>query len=302
MKYPFKAFTINAAIAVFMALPSCKKQDVSTTSTDATIQAAALNLQAIAIAASSTSAGDSLYAVNTCPVRGHRDSISFGLLPSEIALYLSTNYAGYTFHKAFSILDQNGVLQGYGLIIQFNGNPIGLKFDLNGNFIQIFEQREGHDLLGHNWHEGGCFEDRDGKQRDTIAFSSLPANVINYFTIKCPSDTLLRASMTRTGGYVLLSRNSYLFVTTFLTNRAFLNRMQLPSHEGRGTPIDQNALPVNVLTYLSATFPGYVFNKAFLINLNGSIQGYCVVIDANNTKYAIQFDSVGNYVKTKVIL
>ncbi len=310
MKYPFKAFTVNVAVALILALPSCKKQDLSATvntASSAAIQAAALQLQAIAVAASTSTTNststtsDSIYVLNTCPAHGYRNSVAFSSLAASITNYLSTNYSGYTFLKAFSIFDASGVLQGYGVIIQFNGNPIGLKFDSNGNFLQILEQREGHDLLGNGWHDGGCFQDRDGRQRDTLAFSALPASILTYFSTNYPTDTLIRAAKTRSGGYVILSKDNGLFATTFDANGNFVNRMQLPAHDGRGNPIDQSALPSNVLSYLTATYPGYVFNKAFSITINGVIQGYCVVIDANNTKYAIQFDASGNYVRTKVI-
>ena len=41
---------------------------------------------------------------------------------------------------------QSGNITGYVVIIQFDGNPVGLKFDASGNFILVLEQREGRDL------------------------------------------------------------------------------------------------------------------------------------------------------------
>ena len=301
MKYPFKALTVNITIALVMALPACKKQDLSATSTNSAIQAAVAQVQAVAVAASTGTSSDSIYVINTCPAHGHRDSVAFSSLPASISNYLTTNYSGYTFLKAFSSLDASGALQGYGVIIQFNGNPIGLKFDASGTFLQILEQREGHDLLGHGWHDGGRFEDRDGRERDTIALGSLPSSVLTYFSNHYSTDTLVRASKTRSGGYIVLSKNNGLFATTFDANGTFVNRMQLPAHNGRGNSIAQSSLPANVLSYLSTTYPGYVFNKAFSITMGGVIQGYCVVIDANNTKYGIQFDAAGNFISTRVI-
>lgn len=301
MRNPFKALTVNVAIAIVIALPSCKKQDVSTTATQAAIQGAVSQTQAIAVAASTATPGDSIYVINTCSQNGHRDSVGFGSLPASIATYLASNYSGYTFVKAFSFTDVNGIRQGYDVIIQFNSNPVGLKFDASGNFVQILEQREGHDLLGHGYHDGGRFEDRDGRQRDTITLTALPTAILSYFSTNYPGDTLVRASKTNAGGYVVLSKNNGLFATLFTASGVYVNRIQLPAHDGRGNSIDQSALPASVLTYLTSTYPGYVFDKAFSITINNVIQGYCVVIDANNTKYALQFDAFGNYVRTRVI-
>jgi len=41
--------------------------------------------------------------------------------------------------------------------------------------------------------------------------------------------------------------------------------------------------------------------KAFSESVNGALKGFVVVIDANNTKYAIAFDAAGNFVASKAI-
>jgi hypothetical protein len=302
MKCQLKPLVINVAITLLVALASCKKESsLTTTSTETAIQAAVAQTQAVAVSPSTTTAGDSVYAINTCSPRGHRDTIAFSSLPSAAATYLSTNYSGYTAVKAFSVKDQSGTLTGYVAVIQFNGNPVAIKFDSAGAFVQVLELREGQDLLGHGFHEGGCFQNRDGRQRDTIALSALPAAITSYLTANYASDTLVRASKTRDSGYVVISKNNGLFATVFSASGTFVTRVQLPAHSGKAISVDQNALPANVLSYLSSTYPGYVFDKAFSITVNGVLQGYCVVIDANNTKYGIQFDGAGNFVRVKTI-
>ena len=301
MKYPFKPITINFAIVFIMAFSSCQKEVALSITDAAAIQAAVIQTQAIAVIASTTTSGDSVYVVNTCARNEKRDTITFGNLPASVTGYLSTNYAGYTFQKAFAIKESTSTLQGYVVIIQYNGNPVGLKFDANGNFVQVLEQREGHDLIGGGWHKGGCFDNRDRKLRDTIALSSLPVSIITYFSSNYGSDTLVRASVTRNGSYVVLSKNNGLFATVFNASGNFVIRTELPAPRGKANSIEQNALPASALSYLSATYPNYVFNKAFSITTNGAVLGYCVVIEANNTKYAIQFDAAGNFVKSKTI-
>ena len=302
MKYRFKPLIINVAVAAVMGLASCQKEVTSLSATDnAAIQAAVAQTQAIAVSISSATAGDSVYVINTCSAHSKRDSAAFSSLPTSITDYLNTNYSGYTFQKAFTIKDASSTLQGYVVIIQFNGNPVGLKFDANGAFVQVLEQREGRDLLGSGHHDGGCFQNRDGKQRDTVALSALPASITSYFATNYAGDTLIRASKTRDSGYIVLSKNNGLFATLFNSAGTFVSRVTLPAQKGKTNSIDQNALPSSALAYLSTTYPNYVFNKAFSIIVNTVVQGYCVVIEANNTKYAVQFDAAGNFVKVKPI-
>ncbi len=301
MKYRFKPLIINVAVAAVMGMASCQKEVTVSATDTAAIQTAVAQTQAIAVSISATTAGDSVYVINTCSAHSRRDSVAFGSLPSSITDYLNTNYSGYTFQKAFTIKDASSTLQGYVVIIQFNGNPVGLKFDTGGKFVQVLEQREGRDLLGSGHHEGGCFQNRDGKQRDTVALSSLPSFITTYFASNYPQDTLVRAAKTRDSGYILLSKNNGLFATIFNASGSFVSRIELPAQKGKANSIDQSALPANALSYLSATYPNYVFNKAFSITENGVVQGYCVIIEANNTKYGVQFDAAGNFVKVKTI-
>lgn len=301
MNYSFKPLVINIALAAIVGLGSCKKETSLNAGTAAAIQAAVLQTQAVAVAASPTTPGDSIYVINTCGAHGHRDTLDFGSLPTAVTSYLTSNYAGYTAVKAFTIKDQSGALTGYVAIIQYNNNPVGIKFDANGNFLQVLEQREGRDLLGHGWHEGGCFQHRDGQQKDTVDLKSVPVGILNYLGTNYAQDTLIKAYKTNNGSYVVLSKNSNLFATLFDAAGNFVNRVQLPAHEGHGNPVDQSALPANALSYLSTTFPGFVFEKAFVITEDATIAGYCVMIDANNTRYGVEFDASGNFVRTKTL-
>ena len=299
--YLLKTLTINVAITALMALASCKKDNSLTSTTSAGIQAAVVQTRAIAVSASTATPGDSVYAINTCGPHDHVDTIAFSNLPATVTSWLTTSYAGYTAVKAFSTSSESGILNGYVTVIQFNGNPVAIKFDAGGRFVQV-ELREGHDLLGHGYHEGGCFQNRDGRQRDTIALSTLPASITSYFSSAYSQDTLIKASKTREGNYVVLSENNNLFATVFDSSGTFISRVQLPAREGYVSQLNQNELSSGVLSYLSSTYPGYVFNKAFSITINGVLQGYCIVIDANNTKYGVQFDAGGNFVRVKSII
>jgi hypothetical protein len=255
----------------------------------------------IAVEASSrsSSSGDSIYIL--CG-SGTRTSISESELSASISAYLTTNYAGYTFKKAFAKKDNTGTVTGYVVVIFYNDKPVGIQFDASGNFVRVLEQRERGDLNGPGFHDGGRFRHRDGRCRDTIALNLVPVSILTYMLTNYPTDTLVRASVNvHDSNYVIISQNNGLYASVFTSTGVFIKRVALPTPAGHCQPIAQSALPLTVQAYLTATYPNYVFEKAFAGYRNGTIQGYVVVINANNTKYAVKFDATGNFVAVRVI-
>jgi hypothetical protein len=232
-----------------------------------------------------------------------KDSVTFASLPTAIGTYLTANYAGYTFQKAFKISTSAGAVDSYVVVINFNGKPVGLKFDASGNFVQVFEQREGHDIDGDKgWHAGGCFGDRDGGHHDTLAISALPTTIKTYLATNYPTDTLLHAAVNFDATYVVISANKGLFATSFTSGGTFIARVQLMPRPERHVSIAQADLPSTVSTYLTTTFPAYVFNKAFVEKSSaGVIQGYVVLITVNSTREIVLFDASGTFVKSVVL-
>ena len=257
---------------------------------------------AIAVLSSaSTAASDSVYIVQRCARDSKRDSIAEASLPSAISTYLSSDYAGYTFYKAFAIEDRTGATTGYVAIIYYNDKPVGLEFDSTGNFVRVLEQRDKGDLEGPGWLHGGHFHDRDGLQKDTVALASLPAAIQTYLAQNYAGDTLVKTFVSHDSTYVVLSKDNGVFANLFSSTGNFIERVQLPSRPGAFQPVDAAALPGAITTYLNTTYPNYVFKKAFAVTANGTVAGYVVLIDANSTKYAVAFDAAGNYLRTKII-
>lgn len=287
------------SISIFSA---CNKtQQVSPTGSNGTAQvisAAFLNSQALAVATSGT---DTIYIVNTCHPGSKADTLASTALPDSTTAYLTANYGGYTFKKAFKILNSTSVLQGYVVVILYNGNPVGLKFDATGGFVAVLEQREGQDLKGQGWHDGGRFGDRDGHHKDTIAITAIPTAIISYFTSNYPKDTLVHALINRDSSYDVISKDTGVYVTQFTNAGIFVKRVQVFPHVKTITTITQAQLLATVSTYLTTTYPAYVFDAAYQININGVLKGFAVVIDANSTKYLVRFDSSGLFVKAYAI-
>jgi hypothetical protein len=261
----------------------------------------------IAVAASETAAttgtsADSVYVIQFCTRGSQRVSIAEGNLPAAVTTYLITNYTSYTFNKAFAINNSSGTTTAYVAIIYYNDKPVAVLFDSSGNFIKVLEQREKSDLDDHGWHEGGRFCDRDGLQKDTVAISALPSSILNYISVNYPQDTLVKAFKNNyDSSYVVISKNNGLFATIFDSNENFIKRVTLPAPAGSCVNIAQSALPANVLSYLDTTYPNYVFDKAFAAYKDSVLQGYVVILNANNTKYAVRFDVSGNFVLAKTI-
>jgi uncharacterized protein (DUF1330 family) len=270
-----------------------------TTATSSTI-AVAVNASTSAGTAGSTTT-DSVYVIHNCERGNHRDSIAAAALSVAIQTYLTTNYAGNIFIKAFAVKDTTGSVKGYVVIVKFNDKPVALQFTADGTFVKVLEQREKGDLDGDGWHRGGRFDTRDGLHRDTIPLTQLPSAITTYFANNYPSDTLTRAFETKEGRILVLSKNNGGSATIFTSAGVFLKRVVLPTPDGSLNNVTQASLPAAILTYLTTTYPNYVFDKADNVIFKGVLKGYLVIINANNTRYGIIFDAVGSFVAVKAI-
>lgn len=288
-------YAFSAAALIF----SCKKNDLATPASSVSSG----NTIAVARTASGTSstASDSVYLMQPCEDGGRRENVAQSALPASVTTYISTNYSGASFSKAFVLKSRTSVTTGYVVVIYYNNKPVGLQFDADGNFLKVLEQREKGDLEGPGYHDGGNYDDRNGEQKDTIALTSLPSLITSYFSTNYSSDTLIKAFRNKDNSIIVLSKNNGVYATVFTASGSFVKREQLPSDDGEAQSINLAALPSVAANYLSQTYPNYVFKKAFSFSQNGTIKGYVVFIDANNTKYAVKFDASGNFVKAKVI-
>ena len=115
------------------------------------------------------------------------------------------------------------------------------------------------------------------------------------------ADTLVHAFVNKDQSMVVISKNVTYFATAFSAANSFIKRTDLPASPAKGRSIEASALPAVSTTYLSTTYPNYVFKKAFELKTNSAIKGYLVLIDANLTKYAIHFDASGQFVKAVTI-
>lgn len=272
-----------------LAMASCTKNMSSSTSNSTSGVSST-----IAVAADSAGGTDSIYVIQHCAPGYFRDSITASALPSAITSYLDTAYSGYSFLKGYIIKDSAGTVGGYVVIISYNGKPVALLFNADGALIRILEQREAGDINGDGWHHGGRFHNRDGQHRDTVALSTLPSTITSYLSDNYPQGTLLKAFRNSDSGYVVISKDSgVLYATVFSSGGTFIKRVIIAAPDGQVAAIDQATLPSSILFYLTATYPNYVFEKEFSLTTSGSIRAYLVVIDANNTKYGLVFDSSG---------
>jgi hypothetical protein len=287
-----------------LTLSACKKDNVL--SLDDELQFA--KLEAITISSTSAISGsgnasDSLYAMDACKKGNKKTRVEQSSLSAAITTYLSANYPGNTFLKAYQIANQTtSVLESFVVVVQFNEKPVAIKFDASGVFVKVLEIREGRNMKGKGgWHAGGLFDNRDGKHRDTLAISAIPAAIKAYMLSTYPADTLVHAFVNKDQSIILISRNIEFFATSFTTANVFIKRIQLPAGPAKVRTIEASALPSKTTAYLSTTYPNYVFKKAFELKVNGALKGYLVLIDANLTKYAIHFDASGQFVKAVTI-
>jgi hypothetical protein len=280
-------------LGTVLGLASCKKDVADSTNSVSSATVSSTGAIAISLASGTT---DSVYMVGCYGKHDKIDTVAFSVLPTAIGTYLTANYSGYTFKKAYSV-DSAKTVVNYIVVIKYNSALVGLKFATVGTFVSTLEQREGMDLKGPGWHAGGPFDNRDGKHRDTIAISALPGAVSSYFSATYPTDTLLHASITPDNVYILISKNGVLYSTAVTAGGKLVKRIQIEKHDLKHAVVAEASLPAAVTTYLTTTYPGYVFDKAFSETADGTLQGYVVFLTSNSTKYAIIFNASGTFVK-----
>jgi hypothetical protein len=292
-------FPVIVAAAVLSVFSSCTKEPAKTiTATTKTVTTLSASTSiAVAVTSGSTSK-DTIFMVNCFPSHSKKDSVTFSTLPSAIGTYLTANYSGYTFKAAFKIVDSVGTTTDYIVVIQYDGAPVGLKFTTAGIFEKVLEQQDGNQMRGQPWQPGEPFGDRKAPVMDTIALSAIPSAVLSYFESAYPDDTLLHASIAPDTTYILISKDKGMYATDISKTGKLISRMEILAPGPAPMPIPQDKLPSAISTYLTSTYPGYVFNGAFILNGKGVITGYDVLITENSTNYDVQFDSSGNFVKS----
>ncbi|MBD3748386.1 MAG: PepSY-like domain-containing protein [Sphingobacteriales bacterium] len=307
MKAIFNVKPSLILIAFFaIGFTACKKNDgvspfSSTNNTTGAVAIVSVNDLA---GNHNTTSTDSVYAMDACDSNHRRNPILESALPTNITSYLKTNYVGYTFIKAFSnTLVSTNTLDGFVVAIMFNGKPVALKFDASGNFLKVLELRKGKDLDHKGDHQDGDEQHhKEDEHADSISLNSLPDNILQYFKVNYPQDTLKKAFTTEDSAIVVISKNLAFFSNTFKSDGTFIKRERLGDHSGgEDEDILQSNLPTSILNYLSVTYPNYIFEKAFIDKEDGKTKGYLVIIDANLTKYAVLFDGNGNFKEAKVI-
>ena len=305
-KINYPSLAILAALFLFA---SCQKDSALKTAAKTTTTAATSSATSIALAslaATATSSSDSVYMVNCKTPHSKKDTVAFSALPATIGTYLTANYAGYTFKVAYQITDSLKVAVNYIVVIKYNNAYVGLKFTTAGVFVSVLEQMAGMDLRsggpgGPGFHPGGPFNGRDGMQKDTVALSALPTAITAFFTTTYPTDTLLHAFTTPDTTYVLISKDTVLYATNISATGKLIKRDQVEPRGGMHTPVAQSALLASITTYLTATYPGYVFVNAFADSNKSGVFGYDVFITVNSTNYIVNFSSAGTFVKAMVI-
>ena len=302
---------VTAAALIIIGATSCQKDlsganNANTTGTSAITTSTSSTITVAVNGGTTTTGGtttDSVVVIHNCEKGQHRDSVAASALPAATQTYLTTNYAGYTFIKAFAVKDTTGGVKGYVVIVNYNSKPVAMLFTADGTFVKVLEQREKGDLDGDGWHRGGRFDNRDGQHRDTVALTTLSSSITSYFSANFASDTLTKAFTNKDGSILVISKNNGAFATLFTSTGVFVKRIALPLAElkVKFADVAQASLPSNVQSYLSTTFPNYVFDKADSVTLNGVLKGYVVLINSNNTRYCVAFDASGNFVALKAI-
>jgi hypothetical protein len=294
-----------AILASLVVLSSCKKDFSGNPSTPNSMSMSG-NIPAfmplgVALNGFGNYPADSIYVIYPCERDLVRDAIPASALPISIQDYQTDNYAAFNQQDAYTISDTEGNLKAYISIIRFNNKPVALEFSMDGSFKKVLEQREWADLDNDGWHTGGLFEDRDGTYSDNIEPYTLPDEIKNYLSVNFPEDSLLKAFRTKEDAYLVITKNNGGYAHVFNGNLEPQKYLALCGSNCQLEDIEKSNLSSTIQNRLSNTFPNYVFNKSDLMTVNNSNLGTLVLINANNTRYAVTFNNNGDMISKKAI-
>lgn len=295
-------FVIIAALAT---MSSCKK-DVSSVPYSTTVEKSSTSVSAsspiaVALNGFANASSDSVYVLYTPDGELVRDEVPASILPAAAQQYQSENYEQNEQVGAYTISDKDGNLQSYISIIRYNQRPVALEFSFVGTFKKVLEQREWADLDNDGWHIGGLFEDRDGNNRDYVNLNALPDEIKNYMTNNYPDDILLRAFQTKEEAIVVVSKNNGGYVNVFNKNLDHQKHLAICDNNCRLTDTEKSTFSAGMLNTLSNHFPNYIFECADNMQVNGVSQGNLIILNANNTRYAVTLDMNGKLLSNKVV-
>lgn len=127
----------------------------------------------------------------------------------------------------------------------------------------------------------------------TTIIDYLKANYAGYVIVQ--ADAKVDAAGTILGYETLINVGTVQYELNFGPTGIF-TQLETPEGQFEGTGIAQSTLLPAITTYLTATYPGYVFREAETKLVNGVLTGYKVEIVQNNLKYHVLFDSAGKFV------
>jgi len=198
-----------AATLSAVVLGACNKEGPVASDESVTIsEASTIAVPASAAGAIAGVSTDSVYLVGAWDRNENSEAIDSASVPAAPLSYLDANYEGYGFHNAYTVKDSAGTLTGYVVIIYFNDKPVAVKFSAAGAYEKVLEQREHGNIQSNGHHHGGRFQHRDGKHRDSLAISSLPSAITNYFAASYTGDTLLKAFTNADSSVLVISKNN----------------------------------------------------------------------------------------------
>lgn len=131
--------------------------------------------------------------------------------------------------------------------------------------------------------------------------ATLPAAILTYLStnyagyVMVQADAKVDAAGTVLGYETLINVGTVQYELNFGPTGIF-TKLETPEGQFEGAGIALASLLPAITTYLTATYPGYIFKEAETKLVNGVLTGYQVEIVQNNLKYNVLFDATGKFV------
>ena len=306
MKSQFNQFIQCSLVlaATLVSFSSCKKDISANPVNQSTITKSSLvpvtTPLGVALNGFANAGVDSVYVVYTGENTLLRQEISVSELPGTAQNYQQENYQNYTPMSAYTIIDADGNTKGFISVIRFNERPVVLEYAFDGVFSKVMEQREWVDLDNDGWHAGGIFDYREGSINN-IDINTLPDEIKNYMANNYPNESISKALRTKEDAYIVLSNNIGANATVFNSGLSLHQHLEICSSNYQLDEVEKSSISVEAINKIANTFPNAAIEAASRMSENGLTMGNLVLINANNTHYAITFDTFGNVLSNKVI-
>ncbi|RFS15289.1 PepSY-like domain-containing protein [Emticicia sp. C21] len=220
--------------------------------------------------------------------------LSFPDLPQKIKDVLSANFAEWSYENGITF-SQNGVLQGYYILITSQKKQFAVQFDSNG------ENGRGSQVCGAPGASSGKYEIK------TIQPKDLPETITTFLSNRYKEFIYIQTSLITDKDkkiyWVAIVKDNFVINYSFDDKGkvlgAFENPLKFSSGKLVAKYMQDNDIPSKIRAYFNTYYPGWVFKAGLMHYVDSQLFSYIIAIKVGNENYILSFDANGNFVAAR---